>query len=104
MPTIKMLRDFRVSPNGYDVEAWAKDEVKDVSDELAADLAHPTTLAAVILTGNDKADDAAEAEGEAALRAKAEADLAADIARAAAEKTVADAAKSEAKATTKGKG
>ena len=54
MPTIKMLKDFRVSPNGYDVESWTKDDVKDASDDLAADLTHPSTLAAVLVTGSDE--------------------------------------------------
>lgn len=97
MPTIKMIRDFKVSPNGYDVEAWAKDDVKEASDELAADLTHPSTLAAVLVTGNGKKDDAAEAEAAKALQAKLEAELAAEIARAAAQQSVANAAAAAAK-------
>ena len=67
MPTIKMLRDCRVSPHGWDVESWAKDDVKEVSDDLAADLTHPSTLAAVLVTGSD--EPAAE-PAKAASKAK----------------------------------
>ena len=54
MAKVKMLRDMKVAVNGIDIEAWAKDEVHEVSDALAFDLEEG--LVAVPLTGDSKAD------------------------------------------------
>ncbi|WP_159728376.1 hypothetical protein [Methylosinus sp. Ce-a6] len=92
--TIKMLKNFSVSPNGYDVEKWLKGEVKrNVPDALADDLTDEQTLAAIEVTGDKKADAEAEdgAKAEAERRAKEAA--AAEALKEAAAKAALDAAK-----------
>lgn len=59
--TIKMLRDFRISQDGFTVENWKEGEIhENVPDALVNDLLHPTAFAAVVVTGNAKVDEAAE--------------------------------------------
>jgi FKBP-type peptidyl-prolyl cis-trans isomerase len=92
--TIKMLKDFAVSPNGYDVEKWLKGEVKrNVPDALADDLIHEQTLAAIEVTGDKKADAEAEEDAHAEAERRAKEAAAAEAAKEAAAKAALDAAK-----------
>ncbi len=77
---IKMLKDFKVAPDGYTVETWHEGEIKEAPLALAADLCHSSTVAAVEWTGDKKTDDAALAA--AAIAAKKLADQAAATAAA----------------------
>jgi hypothetical protein len=64
--TIKMLRDFKVAPNGHTVETWLNGEVyPDVADDLAGDLIGARH--AVEVTGDEKADEAAAEAARDAL-------------------------------------
>jgi hypothetical protein len=71
---IKMLKDFCVAPDGFTVEKWKNGELKqNVPDELADELLHSSTIAAVEVTGDARIDARAEAEAkEAALNLAAE--------------------------------
>lgn len=92
--TIKMLKDFPVSPNGYDVEKWLKGEVKrNVPDALADDLTHDQTLAAIEVTGDRAADKQAEVDATAEAERRAKEAAVADAAKEAAAKAALEAAK-----------
>lgn len=92
--TIKMLKDFPVSPNGYDVEKWLRGEVKkNVPDALADELTHPQTLAAIEVTGDKKADAEAEQDAAAEADRRAKEAAAAESLKEAAAKAALDAAK-----------
>jgi hypothetical protein len=92
--TIKMLKDFSVSPNGYDVEKWLKGEVKkNVPDALSDELTHPQTLAAIEVTGDRAADKEAEQDAIAEAERRANEVAAGEALKEAAAKAALDAAK-----------
>jgi len=92
--TLKMLRNHKVSLHGYDVEDWLKGEIhENVPDGLADDLTHPQTLAAIEITGDKKADAAAQSDAEAEAKARADEAAAAEALKEAAAKAALDAAK-----------
>ncbi|MDJ0449239.1 hypothetical protein [Methylocystis sp. JR02] len=92
--TIKMLKDTRVSPNGHDVEMWRKGEVKEnVRDDVADDLTHEQTLAAIEVTGDRKADAESEKDALDEMSRRADEAAAAVALKGAAEKAALDAAK-----------
>lgn len=95
--TIKMLKDFPVSPNGYEVEKWFKGDVKkNVPDALADELTHGQTLAAIEVTGDRAADKQAEVDAAAEAERRAKDAAAAEAAKDAAAKAALEAAKAAA--------
>jgi hypothetical protein len=82
MKSVKMLRDFKVSLHGWDVETWKNGEVYSAHPELANDLI--TALLAVEVTGDRKVDASAEADAIAQLELQAEEAAAAEALKAAA--------------------
>lgn len=77
MKTIKMLRRMKVSLNGFTVETWNAGQVyENVPDDIAADLTHTQTLAAILVTGNERRDAQAEEAGCAELMRRHEINIA----------------------------